>query len=232
MNRRRFCRATVAAGVVSPVAAWPVHAEESGVLKFGVITDVHQDIMHDAEERLGVFAQAMKEAEVDFVVQLGDFCVPKEGNRKFLEIWDSIAVPRYHVLGNHDTDGGYKREETVKWWGMPARYYSFDQGGMHFVVLDGNDRPEGHTSGYPRFIADDQIKWLEEDLKATGLRTVVFVHQSLEREEEGGVQNGAAVRGVLEAAGAGKVVACFSGHHHRDYVREISGIAYPQINSA
>ncbi len=28
------------------------------------------------------------------------------------------------------------------------------------------------------------------------------------------------------------MVACFSGHHHRDYVRQINDIVYPQINSA
>ncbi|NIP96728.1 MAG: alkaline phosphatase, partial [Akkermansiaceae bacterium] len=48
--------------------------------------------------------------------------------------------PRYHVIGNHDTDGGYQREQTVAWWKMTARYYSFDHAGTHFVVLDGNDR--------------------------------------------------------------------------------------------
>ena len=66
--------------------------------------------------------------------------------------------------------------------------------------------------------------------------TVIFVHQSPERPDDGGLQNGAAVRGILEEAnrdaGFRKVVACFTGHHHRDYVRQINNIVYPQINSA
>jgi 3',5'-cyclic AMP phosphodiesterase CpdA len=144
--------------------------------------------------------------------------------------------PRYHVLGNHDTDGGFKREQTVEWWGMKDRFYSFDQGGIHFVVLDGNDRPRDHAGGYPRFIADDQLDWLRQDLSSTPLPVIVFVHQSLERESKGGVQNGASVRAVLEEANQRQekrqVVACLSGHHHRDYVRRINDILYPQINSA
>jgi hypothetical protein len=124
----------------------------------------------------------------------------------------------------------------MAYWKMPARFYSFDRGGVHFVVLDGNDRPADHKSGYPRFMASDQLEWLRKDLAATKKSTVIFVHQSPERPEDGGLQNGTAVRGILEQAnhdaGFRKVVACFTGHHHRDYVRQINNIVYPQINSA
>ena len=238
-DRRGFLKSSVLAGTSSVLTMWPAWArgeEEGKVLRFGVIADVHKDIMHDAEGRLRAFVDHMKAASVDFVVQLGDFCVPKEANKGFLDIFRTFPGPRYHVLGNHDTDGGFKREQTVAWWGMPARYYAFDRSGVHFVVLDGNDRPADHAGGYPRFIADDQLDWLRKDLAATELPTVVFVHQSLERENKGGVQNGAAVRTILETAnreaGRRKVTACFSGHHHRDYVRQINDIVYPQINSA
>ena len=242
--RREFFRISTLAGASTILTPWPTSwAEEefegrdkNKPFRFGIIADVHKDIMHDADERLSAFIAEMKKGKVDFIVQLGDFCVPKEGNKGFLDIWNSFDGPRYHVLGNHDTDGGYKREETVAWWKMTARYYSFDRSGVHFVVLDGNDRPENHAGGYPRFIADDQVEWLRKDLAATNLPTILFIHQSLERPDDGGVQNGAAVRKVLEQANADagkrKVVACFSGHHHRDYVRQINDIVYPQINSA
>jgi len=224
-------------GGATLLASWPLWArDQAKVLRFGVITDVHQDIMHDAGQRLSVFIETMRKEQVDFIVQLGDFCIPKAANQSFLDIWNTFPGPRYHVLGNHDTDGGYQRADTVAWWGMAARYYAFEQGGVKFIVLDGNDRPEDHAGGYPRYIAEDQLAWLEKELDATSSPVILFVHQSIEREEEGGVQNGAAVRQILEAAndraGQRKVVACFSGHHHRDYVRQIRDIVYPQINSA
>lgn len=237
MQRRDFLKG-MASLTVAPLCSSLARAADSvsGPLRFGIIADIHKDIMHDADERLSQFVQVMKEAKVDFVIQIGDFCVPKEENRKFLEIFRSYPGPQFHVIGNHDTDGGYRREQTVEYYGMPARYYSWEQGGFHFVVLDGNDRPEDHQGGYPRFIAEDQAEWLKSTIEGSCKPTIVFSHQSLEREDRGGVQNGSEIRQILEAencrAGFKKILACFSGHHHRDYLRTLSGIHYSQINSA
>ena len=224
INRRTALKQFSFAGASTILSTWPAWPDnlnsKKKSLRFGIIADVHKDIMHDADERLEVFIKHMAEAKVDFIVQMGDFCVPKEANQPFLDIWNSFKGERFHVLGNHDTDGGYQRDETVRWWKMPARYYSFNHSGVHFIVLDGNDRPQDHTSGYPRFIADDQLEWLRHDLASAQQPTIVLVHQSLERPNKGGVQNGDAVRAILEQAndkaGRRKVVACFSGHHHRD----------------
>ena len=238
MNRRHFLNCSSALGASTILTSWPTLAQATtpSPLRFGIITDVHKDIMHDADARLQTFITAMTEAKVDFIVQLGDFCIPKAANQGFLDIWNSFTGPRYHVLGNHDTDGGHKREQTVAWWKMPGRYYAFERSGVRFIVLDGNDRPKDHQGGYPRYIEQDQVEWLRKELEASELPVIVFIHQSLERPDKGGVQNGAAVRHVLEEAnrkaGRRKVVACFSGHHHRDYVRQIHDIVYPQINSA
>ncbi len=212
-------------------------------VRFGVIADVHQNVMHDAQRRLATFVEAMERENPDFVIQLGDFCSPSPENRPFLEIWNRLKCPRYHVLGNHDMDAlersypveayAFARQQTMEFWGMQARYFSWDVKGLHFVVLDGND--EGGTAGgYRRFIADDQAKWLKKDLANTELPCILFSHQSLEHPS--GVENQQAIRAILEQAnqdaGFRKVLSCFSGHHHRDYVRWIHGILYPQINSA
>jgi len=202
-------------------------------VRFGICADPHKDIMHDADQRLKVFVDRMNRARVDFVVHLGDFCRPYEYNRSFMDVWERFDGPRYHVLGNHDPDGDFTREQVMAYWGMPSRYYSFDVGGYRFVVLDGNDRKEDPAPGYPRYIAPDQLTWLREDLNASDAPVLVFSHQSLEDPE--GVENGGHVRAVLEeaneAAGWRKVVACFSGHHHIDCCTRINGIRYIQINS-
>ncbi len=236
--RRKFISSTsllTASTVIHDLGG--LHADNTaGLLRFGLIADIHKDVMHDADDRLRAFIAHAQQEELDFIIQMGDFCVPKPENQGFLDIWNGFERPSYHVLGNHDTDGGYKRAQTVAFLGMPSRFYSFDRGGFHFVVLDGNDRAPEHVSGYPRYIATDQLDWLKRDLSAATLPTLVFVHQSIERAHDGGVQNGDDVRQLLELvnadAGFKKVVACFSGHHHRDYMRQINGIAYPQINSA
>ena len=73
-------------------------------LRFAIATDIHQDIMHDGLQRLQAFIDAAVQAQVDMVVQLGDFCQPTESNRTFLAQWEALDLPRYSVLGNHDMD--------------------------------------------------------------------------------------------------------------------------------
>ncbi len=224
-------------------AAWHfplgLRAAEDGVearkpLRLALISDVHQDVMHDGPARLEVFLAKAREWKVDGIMEMGDFCTPKPENRAFADLFEGFEGPKFHIIGNHEMDGGFKREQVVEYHKMPGRYYSFDLGGIHGVVLDGNDVPAGHKGGYPSFIADDQIAWLEADLAKTELPVFVFSHQSLERPTCIGSQE--KVRGVIEAAkrgdGSRKVAACLNGHFHLDHAREIGGIPYIHINSA
>ncbi len=245
LSRRRFL-ATAGAGTLT--LTWQPHRSQgaeaaAAPVRFGVVADVHRDVMHDANERLTAFVDAMQRQRPDFAIQMGDFCIPIPENDSFMDVWSRLAMPRYHVLGNHDMDGvgkhrpdksyAFRREETMEYWGMKARYYSFDIGNVHAIVLDGNDRGPGQQPYY-RYVADDQAQWLASDLAGTERTTILFIHQSLERPD-GGVENQAAIRKILEQAnrraGYQKVVACFTAHHHRDYVQKINGIYYPQINS-
>lgn len=198
---------------------------------FAMGSDIHKDIMHDADQRLQAFVEAASQAKADFIIQLGDFCQPKPANLGFLKIWNSFPGERHHVLGNHDMDGGFKREQTIAYLGMPAKYYSFDVKGWHFVVLDGNDPDIPKKPGYASRIGPEQLAWLKEDLKKTQSPTVVFSHQGA----DGALRNAAEVRAVLEEAnreaGRTKVVAAFCGHNHIDLDTPINGIHYLQVNS-
>lgn len=232
MPSRRHFITTTAGTTLALALPGLARSAASGKFRFGVITDIHQDVMHDGVERLTAFIQAMREEKVDFIVQLGDFCQPKPANQPFLAVWNQYQGPRYHVIGNHDTDGGFKREQTVAFYGMPARYYGFDQHGIRFIVLDGND-PGGKGGGYARHVAADQQAWLERELAATTLPVVILIHQPL--ESAGGVDNQEEVRAILEKDRGPEhpgVVACLTGHLHQDYVRRIHGIAHLQVNSA
>lgn len=132
-------------------------------VKFGVFTDLHVDIMHDTQERLQVFLDTCRQEDVDFIIQLGDFCYPDD-NRKvvckpehmpvnianaiqvktyadkpaILRMFNSFEKPSYHVLGNHDCDMCSKQETLQFLEAKNGSYYSFDHGGFHFVVLDTN----------------------------------------------------------------------------------------------
>lgn len=230
-RRAALTRMVALAGAT--VIRLPVRAAAGApVVRFGVISDVHQDVMPDGVERIRAFVAAMTEAQAAFVLQLGDFCQPKPANQDFLAAWNTFAGPRYHVLGNHDMDGGFSREQAVAFYGMPARHYTFAGGGFLGIVLDGND-PGGRQKGYKRYVAADQRAWLERMLAEAKEPAVVFIHQPLDDAQ--GVENAAEVRAVLRAAEqrrAGSVLAVFSGHLHQDYLREVDGLSCTQINSA
>lgn len=234
-NRRRFLAAAGSGTLLAAPALRLLAADApaSGRIRLGLIADVHQDVMPDGVERITAFVDAMQEARAHGIVNLGDFCVPHARNDRFLAAFDRFPGQKLHVLGNHDTDGGFKREETLDYWKSPARYFSRDEHGLHLVVLDGND-PDGQK-GYPCSVDDRQLAWLEKDLAATKAPTVIFIHQPIDAFDKH-VRTARKVRAVLakanEQAGFQQVIAVFAGHAHLDYVKESDGIPHVQINSA
>jgi calcineurin-like phosphoesterase family protein len=207
---------------------------EGHTVRFGICTDVHKDIMHDADARVTKFIREASKKDLDFIIELGDFCQPNDRNREFLKIWNSYPGEKYHVIGNHEMDGGYSKDQVVNFFNSPARYYSFDKKGFHFIVLDGNDKNPSpdRTPGYPRFIGEEQTKWLINDLKSTKNPVILFSHQSLESD---GIENRQQIRAILEnenkTAGFKKAIVCFCGHGHFDCAASINEINYININS-
>lgn len=205
-----------------------------GRVRFGLIADIHPDVLPDGLERVQAFVKAMTEAKVDFILQLGDFVWPKPSNAPFLEAWNAFPGPRYHVLGNHDMDDGYTREQTVAFVGMPGMHYTFPAGPALGIVLDANE-PGGKRAGYRRFVGAVQLAWLEKQLAGSAKPCLLFIHQPFDAENDDAVENAAEVRAVVERAEKqrpGSVLAVFSGHLHLDYARVVNGIRYFQINSA
>lgn len=218
-------------------------AEQEKSLKFAIASDFHAQDVPDGEERIASFIRAAKDEKVDFIIELGDFCRLDSAGQVYLKLWDSFEGDKYHVIGNHDMDS-YTPEEYVAGMKMPGRYYSFDKGDFHFIVLDGNNLYDGKEYTHyakanyyvdPKmraFIDPEQMAWLKQDLAATDKKCVLFSHQNIEQF----LNNGATVRQILEdenrRAGFKKVVLAFGGHNHSNYTKEINGITYMQINSA
>ena len=57
-NRRDFL--TTCAGALCTLPIPALAAAGEGKVRFGLITDVHQDVMHDGPERMSRFIAAMK----------------------------------------------------------------------------------------------------------------------------------------------------------------------------
>ncbi len=79
---------------------------------------------------------------------------------------ERMGIPFFQVVGNHDldfdapTDEG-SSETFSRHFG--PRYYSFDRGAVHYVVLDD---VLWHGAGYIGYLDADQLTWLAADLPA------------------------------------------------------------------
>jgi alkaline phosphatase len=213
--------------------------------------------------KLEAFGRAMNDAKADFIAELGDFTdnpaaptLTAEQRRTaalgFMETAEARLAafkgPRYHVFGNHDTDQASKEDFLAKvantGTATGASYYSFDKGGVHFIVLDASFKKDGTSySGVPGtagagYSWDDanvpaaELAWLKADLAATKSPTVVLTHQLLNNQELvdaafdplHAIRNAGDVRAILE--GSKKVLVVFSGHYHDGGYQEINGIKY------
>jgi len=202
-------------------------------VRFGICADVHLPTMHDSEYRISTFIDSMKAAQPDFIIELGDFGIPKEEYAQLFDIWNSYPGNKYHVIGNHEMDGGTSLQQALDYRGMSSSFYDFDVNGFHFIVLDGNDKKDPQQQGYRQYIGPKQQHWLTENLKNARRPIVIFSHQGLGPIE--GLDNHEEMRTILEehnrSAEQNRVIACFNGHAHNDCAQEINGIWYVHINS-
>ncbi len=252
ITRRTFLR--VAAGIgLGSLSCTPGSLSVRGrkPVRFGIVTDCHYA---DAEpqgtrfyrESLGKLTECvdrMNAERVDFLIELGDF---KDQNHPAVEdktlahlqnieaVFRRFQGRRYHVLGNHDMDSISKPQflSHMENTGIEAgrSYYSFDAGGLHFVVLDANYRPDGSDYDHGNFdwtnanIPAHEFDWLQQDLAVCSGDVVVFVHQRLDGEGLVFVKNASQVRQTLQASN--RVLAVFQGHDHDGAYRLLDGIPY------
>ena len=152
--------------------------------------------------------------------------------------------PFYYVRGNHETRGFVARELKSYFDFKDERfYYSFDDGPVHFVVLDcGEDKPD--TNKEYSGLADydsyrlEELEWLKKEVKSDAFRNakhrIVIVHMPIIKEENQthGMKFLAEKFGpVLQGTG---VDLMMSGHTHRNSFYEAgkSGFGYTVLVNA
>ena len=244
---------------VAFILVWMANPASAEVIaRFGVITDIHYSDRLDTKSRkfsaaltkTEHFVKTMGRRKADFIMELGDFVEklsddkdPIQNLEEIEAVYTSFNGPFYHVLGNHEFDD-LKRSELLPRLnntGISAdkTYYSFDQNGIHCIVLDEDYTvSESHlpfdvqTEDNPfwywkeAWIPKEELDWLTADLADSQLPTLVFTHQLLHRnnEEDHTVKNADVVREILESDG--QVIAVFSGHDHRGEVSIVNNIHY------
>ena len=249
LARRAFLREGVlllTAGASLRRAGAAVLADEADDLqvRFGVLTDLHYAdkpavgtrFYRQTPTKLAEANAHFRAHHTAFAIELGDFIdaadsldVEKGYLRTIHEAFVKLPGKRHFVLGNHCVYS-LTKPEFLGIVDQPRSFYSFDEKGMHFVVLDACFRHDMQPYQRRNFQWTDanvppaQLRWLEKDLGKTKSHTIVFLHQRLDVGGHYGVKNAAAVRAILE--NAGNVRAVLQGHYHLNDYREIAGIHY------
>lgn len=246
LGRRAFLRdgTLLLTAAMSTGGEFLFASESDASVRVGMVTDLHYADKPPTGTRhyrqtLGKLTEAasgFEDQRPDFVVELGDLIDAADSvaveqrylktiNREFSTIHDD----RHYVLGNHCVDT-LTKDEFLGGVEQERSYYSFDRGGVHFVVLDACFRGDGQPYGRKNSrwndanIPAEQIEWLQADLSQTQKKTIVFAHQRLDVSNNHGVRNNVDVRRVLEESQ--QVLAVFQGHSHQNDLKEIGGIHY------
>ena len=225
-------------------------------LRFGIITDSHYAdrdpagtrFYRDALPKMNEAIKALNEADLDFLIHLGDFkdqgaeANPQE-TLKYLQevetVFQRFDGDGYHALGNHDVDSIRKAEflRNIKNAGQEqARsYYSFETSAFICIVLDANYDAAGKDHFYVEganwedaHIPPEELEWFKNTLTQAQKPVLVFCHHPLYPFYKEGskfhVTNHQEVQELMEASQ--KVIACFHGHVHKEEFKTIKGIHY------
>lgn len=149
----------------------------------------------------------------------------------YKEAVDATGVTFFNVIGNHDMD--IKTARTDEWSAETFKkefgptYYSFNRGKIHYVVLD-DVFFIGTAKKYIGYITENQLSWLEQDLKNVpkGSTVVVSLHIPTDTgaarryKKEAELGSNVSNREQLYKILAGYKVHFMSGHTHFNDVWE------------
>ena len=174
---------------VQPAQNSQVNKQKRRVLRIAHMTDFHVHTESNASDGM---IRALRHAQAqenppDIILNTGDSIMEsleadKARTEAQWEVYNSIMeaecrLPVISAIGNHDVWGWaapdpkikddplYGKEMALEKLGLSKPYYSFDQAGWHFIVLDSTHIPD-ERSPHPYIgkLDDEQFQWLIEDI--------------------------------------------------------------------
>lgn len=183
-----------------------------------------------------IFDEVIDEVKLfapDFVINVGDiiegytddtFQIHAEWDT-IMRIVKTLPCTFYFVAGNHDIQNETEREIFKNRTGF-KRYYSFDHGNSHFIVLD-------NTMAYwsqPEEMSEEQLTWLHQDLeknkKAENIFVFYHIPTYLYALREGNTDP------LMELFVEYPVRFVFTGHHHEYSYINRDNIEYINVGSS
>ncbi len=223
-------------------------------LVFALVSDLHfgketaydgklRKLTSEAPRLTNLFVDRMNEVvRPELVFNLGDD-IEDESREKDLEryaqcigILSRCQAQVFHVAGNHDRIN-MSEQDLLQFWGRSGRfYYSFDHGGVHFVVLATHE-----TQNVDVRIDDEQLGWLERDLASASRPAIVLMHHTASEQDVAKsrwfyraphlckIVERRRLRRIIQDSR--KVIAVFNGHMHWNHFDLCGGIPYITVQS-
>lgn len=232
LSRRKFFKSSAIAALsfAIPKEAFSFANSLKSKVTLGVISDLHHDLIPDGKDRLNDFLDEVAQRKPQAIIQMGDFAFPSEKNQELVNLFNEAHSHSFHVLGNHDMDEGFTKEDCLKSWGMPSSYYTKEVSGLKLIVLDGNDAGSStYKGGYVSYIGPEQQQWLKSELAASMLPVVIISHQPIAGVYP--IDNTGEIQRILSSFSQ-KIILAINGHAHVTQHLEVGGVNYVHINSA
>ncbi len=218
---------TLASAVLRPAGARAAEMKPNTVADFTFVqlSDTHIGFNKEANKDVpGTLKEAVAKinalpAPPDFILHTGDLTHLSEAEEfeTLEEILRSCKTKQvFYVPGEHDVlnDNGRQYLERFGKHTKGQGWFSFDHKGAHFIGL--NNVMAIRDGGLGR-LGDDQLEWMEDDLKAVADSTpvVVFAHVPLWMvypQWGWGPEDGSRALGYLKRFGS---VTVLNGHIHQ-----------------
>jgi Icc protein len=176
---------TVAGGVPRPLGIGEALAAPTDEFTFVQISDTHIGFHLEANPDPSATMQAALDRIAKLpkrpamIIHTGDvshLSKPAEFDTAE-QIMKGAKFHTHYVPGEHDVIGDDGKQFFARFAkeAKPGGWYSFDQGGVHFVAMNNVQNFEKDKAGG---FGTDQLEWLEKDLKGRTASTpiVVFTH--------------------------------------------------------
>lgn len=199
---------------------------------------------------------ASRAAAPVYGINLGDMMqdmhVEKASLPQYMQTIRDLAFPTYHVVGNHDhlpdlpvipeDDQDAREFKELYMSNLGPRYYSFNAGRVHYVVLDVIQLVGGGTNKYRTRLSDAQMKWLEQDLDLiqdrSSMNLVIAAHVGTHRfgTKANKPENGTVISNrdeIVSLCSGFNHVYVLSGHAHVSEVFKVNdnwtNIVHPSV---
>lgn len=193
-SRRDFLISSAATGIgLTLPIRFSSNSAPKRSLRIAHLTDIHVQPEGAAPKGMARALESVHNLsdKPDLIITGGDQIMDalgadKERTEKQWREWQAVmkdsTIPARHIIGNHDV-WGWKNPALAtepkygKVWAqevlqLQKPYYSFNQAGWHFIMLDSTFQ---NGLGYTAKLDETQFEWLADDLAKTSNDTPIMI---------------------------------------------------------